>query len=201
MRRTVTTVGPKDDGRSMSLVEFDLAEVQPGYNYELSRGTIDASDIPNQPHLAQIKEVKRQVHGYDYQHPGRIELIATGSECKILIPSLESERHPDLAIYKSIMPLGSDIWSIWIPDIVIEIVSASSEFRDYVEKREEYFKFGVREYWILNAFQRELRVLKRAGDDWSDHIIRPPKLYKSRLLPGFAFDCALVFAAAEEAGL
>src|SRR5438445_3940729 len=105
MRRTVTTVGPQDNGRRMSLEDFDLAEAQEGYNYELSRGVVVVSDIPNQPHLAQIKDVKRQIHGYNHEHPGKIDTIASGSECKLLIVDLESERHPDLAIYKSPMPL------------------------------------------------------------------------------------------------
>ena len=97
------------------------------------------------------------------------------------------------------MPLGSDIWSTWIPDIIIEIVSAESQYRDYVLKREEYWKFGVREYWIIDAYRRELLVLRRGKSDWSEPHIRPPKLYKTRLLPGLEFDIAAVFAAAAEA--
>src|SRR5439155_15693987 len=151
MRRTILTVGPQDNGRHMSLEDFDVAEAQEGYNYELSRGVVVVIDIPNRQHLAQMMAVNRQVYAYDLQDPGKIDTIARGSECKLLIADFESERHPDLVIYKSRMPLGSNIWSTWIPDIVIEVVSAESQHRDYVEKREEYWKFGVREYWIIDA--------------------------------------------------
>jgi Uma2 family endonuclease len=185
----------------MSLEEFDLAEAQPGYNYELSRGVVVVSDIPGRPHLAQVTATRRQLSAYDLANPGKIYSIAGGSDCKLLLPDFDSERHPDIAVYKTAPASDENLWATWIPDILIEIVSAGSEYRDYVEKREEYWKFGVREYWILDAYRHEMRVLKRAGDDWSDHIIRPPKVYKTRLLPGFAFDCAAVFAAAEKAGL
>src|SRR5262249_37634734 len=158
-------------------------EAQEGYFYELNRGVVSVSDIPNQPHLAQIRVVQRQFYGYDHEHPGRINTIATGSECKLLIDEFDSERHPDLAIYKSLMPSGKDIWSVWIPDILIEIVSAESQFRDYILKREEYWKFGVREYWIIDAYRRELLVLRRGKNDWTEHRVRPPKMYKARLLP------------------
>jgi hypothetical protein len=41
MTRTTTTIlGPSYHGRPMSLDEFDLAERQEGYLYELSRGVI-----------------------------------------------------------------------------------------------------------------------------------------------------------------
>src|SRR5947209_3259843 len=144
MSKTVIKVGPRDQGRRMSLADFDHAEVQEGCLYELGRGVVVVSDIPNQRHLDQIPALKRQVHGYDATHRGRIHTIATGSECKILIETLESERHPDLAVYKSPpSQVGGERWSTWIPDLVVEVVSPGSEQRDYVEKREEYLLFGV----------------------------------------------------------
>jgi Uma2 family endonuclease len=35
------------------------------------------------------------------------------------------------------------------PDIVIEIISESSAYRDMVQKKKLYTKFGVKEYWIV----------------------------------------------------
>jgi len=40
MPKTIVKIGPMDDGRQMSLDDFDEAEVQPGFHYELSRGII-----------------------------------------------------------------------------------------------------------------------------------------------------------------
>jgi len=201
MRRTAITVGPQDNDQRMSLEDFDLAEAQEGYKYELSRGVVVVSDIPGRPHLAQVNSARLQFSSYLLANPGRIDAIAGGGECKLLLPSFESERHPDIAIYKNPPLTDEDLWSTWIPDILIEIVSASSEYRDYNLKREEYWKFGVREYWIIDALRRELLVLRRGKTDWNEHHIRPPKVYKTRLLPGFEFHVATVFAAAEAAGL
>jgi hypothetical protein len=44
----------------MSLQEFDQAEVQEGYTYELSRGVVVRSDVPNLSHLAQVNATRRQ---------------------------------------------------------------------------------------------------------------------------------------------
>jgi hypothetical protein len=105
-------LGPADDGRRMRLDDFDEAEGQEGYLYELSRGVVTVMDVPRKRHLAQITALKRQVHGYDAAHRGKIHTIATGSECKILIASLESERHADVAIYLTELPEEDDFWAL-----------------------------------------------------------------------------------------
>lgn len=199
MPKTATKVGPQDHGRRMSLVDFDHAEVQEGYLYELSRGVITVSDVPNLRHFAQINAIRRQIHAYDATHPGRIYSIGSGSECKLLLAGWESERHPDIAIYRTPPPDSENVWAEWVPDVLIEVLSRSSAHRDLVEKREEYFDFGVKEYWIFDADEVEMLVLTRSREKWNERRIRPPKIYRTRLLPGLEFDCSLVFAAADAA--
>jgi Uma2 family endonuclease len=198
MPKTVITIGPDDQGRRMSLEEFDRAEGQEGYLYELSRGVIKVMDVPDQRHLAQVDATRTKFYAYRLIDPDRIYRIAAGGECKILLAKLGSERHPDLAIYRFPPPGGKNIWASWIPAVVIEIISSGSQYRDYVEKREEYLLFGVREYWIINADSEEMRVLRRRGGQWHERIVRPPQLYRTRLLPGFEFDVARVFEAARQ---
>jgi len=89
---------------------------------------------------------------------------------------------------------------MWIPEIVIEIISAQSRHRDYEEKPEEYLQFGISEYSIIDEEKRKMVVLKRSRGEWSEQSIKPPKLYKPSLLPGLEFSCKKVFEAAELAG-
>lgn len=193
-------IGPADHGRSMSLPDFEHAEVQEGHLYELGRGVIIVSDVPSPRHLMQLNALRRQLHGYDLQHPGRIHSIAGGSECKILLADLESERHPDVALYKNPPPEGDDFWASWIPEIVVEVVSPGSQQRDYVEKREEYLRFGVREYWIVDAEREEVLVLRRSGGRWVERTLHASDTYRTRLLPDFVFACQPVFEAARSVG-
>ena len=192
----VVRVGPRDHGRRMSLKEFDHAEVVPGYLYELSRGVITVSDVPRPSHLAQVQDSREQFILYKLTNPGRIHSIGASGECKLLVWAFESERHPDIAVYKKRPPRVRDVWTKWIPDGAIEIVSRGSEKRDYEEKREEYLRFGVREYWIIDHARQQMLVLRRFRDRWTEKIVRPGERYRTRLLPGFEFDLARVFAAA-----
>jgi len=197
MSKTAIKIGPADHGRKMSLEEFDHAEVQEGYLYELSRGVITVSDVPGPFHFAQADAILLQLTAYRLAHPGRIVRIGTGSECKLLLPALQSERHPDVAVYRTPRPAVPNFWSVWVPEIVVEVVSPSSEERDYGEKREEYLAFGVREYWIFDYERREMVVLRQSAGEWNERTIRPPKVYRTRLLPGLEFSCAAVFEEAD----
>ncbi len=198
MLKAAIKVGPADHGRRMSLAEFDHAEVQEGYLYELGRGVIVVSDVPKKRHLYQVESIRDQLVAYKIANPGRIQIIAGGSDCKILVAGYESERHPDLTVYKTLPPReGEDFWSTWIPELVIEVVSRGSELRDYQEKREEYLAFGVHEYWIFDAEKEEMLVLQRVAGRWRERIVRPGEVYKTRLLPGLQFKCELVFQAAK----
>jgi Uma2 family endonuclease len=89
-------------------------------------------------------------------------------------------------------------WTIWFPEIVIEVVSPGSEQRDYEEKPEEYLRVGIREYWIVDAEKRETLVLRRSRGKWSPKTLRAGDIYETKLLPGFKFDCRPVFEAADK---
>src|SRR5208337_321376 len=143
--------------------DFDHAQGQEGYLYELSRGVIVVSDVPNWKHGAQVDAMRQMLALYRGQQRTHITSILGGGECKILLPGFESERHPDIAIYKHPPATQENFWATWIPDIAVEVVSPDSEHRDYVEKREEYLQVRVREYWIVDAGRQEMLVLRRRG--------------------------------------
>jgi Uma2 family endonuclease len=200
MPRTATIITPADDGRRMTLAEFENADTQNGAIYELGRGIIVMMNVPGLKHFAQVNVIRRQLAVYEIANPSAIYGIASGSDCKLLITSLESERHPDIAVYKTPPPSGPNHWSRWIPELVIEVVSPRGEERDYVEKREEYLRAGVHEYWIFDGDRREFMVLTRIGEQWAERRVRPPEKYASTALSGFEVNCAAVFAAADAVG-
>src|SRR5262249_15807747 len=178
MAQTGARAGPAGHGRRGSRDEFDRAEGQDGHLYELGRGVIVVSDVPSPRHLVQVLAIREQLSEYRRSNPGRVAVIAGSGECKILIADLESERHPDVAVYRT-PPPDEDVWRSWIPEIVIEVISPGSEQRDYVEKREEYLRFGVQEYWVVDADRREVLVLRRTAGRWKERVVRPPEVYRT----------------------
>jgi Uma2 family endonuclease len=196
MSRTAVQISPSDAGRRMSLEEFDQAETAQGHSFELSRGVITVVDVPGKPHFDQVYAVQKQLFRYDLDHPGVIYQIGGGGEAKLLIWDSVSERHPDLVVYKTPpSDEGKDLWSTWIPAIVIELVSVGSEERDYEQKPEEYLKFGVSEYWVVDSFRGagQLTVFRRHGGRWVQSVVNSPDTYRTKLLPGFELNLEAVF--------
>ena len=187
-------VGPRDHGRRIGFDEFAEADFQEGYHYELARGVIEVTDVPAVWHDLMLMAINLQFDGYILQTPGEIYLYAT--QPRLRLPAMESDRHPDRAIYLAPPPDGES-WTGWIPDIAIEVVSPGRENRqrDYVTKREEYLVAGVREYWIIDRDEEELIVLLRMGDTWSEKRFSAEVKYETPLLPGFTLDLGAVFEA------
>src|SRR5262249_46451376 len=161
------------------------------------RGVVVVSDVPGYPHLRLVSAIREQLVLYKARNPGQIHEILGTMECKVIVRDLESERHPDLAIFKRAPSQTKKLWIDWIPEIVIEVVSRGSEDRDYVEKREEYLARGIQEYWIVDGRRRRMLVLTRSRGRWTETFVEGGA-YATKLLPGFSLDLEQAFAAAEE---
>jgi Uma2 family endonuclease len=183
-----TRLGPGDHGRAMSLDEFTDAAGQPGFLYELARGVVEVIHVPELSHGSLVDAINDRLAVWRRDHPGVIHYKATGSECKLRLPGMQSERHPDLSVYLTPPPDPISPWDRWVPDIVIEVVSEGGEKRDYEDKRHEYLAAGVREYWIVDASKRLVLVLERVGDVFRERVVSD--LLATPLLPGFALRLA-----------
>lgn len=197
MIRTAAKIGPQDQGRRMSLADFDPIAVEEGFIYELSRGIITVSDVPGFAHMRQLTALRDSLILYKAAHPEEIFEVLGTMECKLLIGEFESERHPDLGVYKNEPPRKHDFWYDWVPDIAVEVVSRGSKRRDYQEKSEEYLALGIEEYWIVDAAKNQIVVLRRSRSKWVKKTLRRGDVYETKLLPGFQLDCTRILQAAD----
>lgn len=84
-------------------------------------------------------------------------------------------------------------------DLVMEVVSGavSDRYRDLIEKREEYARAGIPEYWIVDPEMKRVTVLTLAGDSYAVHgEFGQGEEAASVLLAGFGVGVTAVFAAA-----
>jgi Uma2 family endonuclease len=175
-----TRIGPSDSGRKMSLEEFREADEEEGYRYELAGGTVEVTEIPNTIHRRVVGNLYRAVGLYDHENPGLIETFGGGAEFRLWIPEMISGRNPDLGVVlEGTLP---DARGRTQPSLVAEVVSRRSGARDYETKRREYLVFGLHEYWIVDPFLRQVVLLVREGDSWSEQVLRGNQRIPSTLL-------------------
>jgi Uma2 family endonuclease len=76
-------------------------------------------------------------------------------------------------------------------DLAIEIVSSGAQAhqRDYHDKRRDYAKAGVSEYWIVDPEAKSITVLVLDGETFRDHgCFTPGQVASGELLGGFRVD-------------
>lgn len=196
LRKSVL-LGPQHNGRRMDLDRFDSATAPEGLVFELNKGIIEITDVPHPRHLTQLQEVRDQLVLYRATHPGAVYAISGSNDSKVLIASTQSERHPDLSVYLSPPPDVQDVWSMSVPEIVVEVVSPTSVRRDYHDKPAEYLEFGIDEYWIIDAQKQHMTAMIRWRGQWKSKIVKGSQKYTTRHLPGFSLDLSRVMAAAK----
>ena len=190
--RSLPRIGPHSNGMSMTVEEFDAIEnYDDCYRYELIRGVLIVSPIPSAAEADPNGELEFMLRTYRRSHPQGESLDAT--LCERYVHLAESRRRPDRAIWAGlgrVPDLERDV-----PAIVVEFVSKSKRdrVRDYVEKRQEYLDLGIREYWIIDRFQRFMTVIR---PDQPDLIVKETEIYQTPLLPGFELPLAEIFKAA-----
>lgn len=192
-------IGPSDHGKRMSFARFVTCSFEDGWLYELARGVIVVTEVPGPSHGRIVYRLARLFILYNETHPGVINYQAGGMECRLRLPGMRSDRHPDQAVYLDPEPEGPEPWTRWSPHLVVEVVSKGGKRRDYVEKREEYLRLGAREYWIVDPIARRLVVLTRAGDTWDEAVFAPGATYHCPTLPGLVVDPADLLGPGETA--
>jgi Uma2 family endonuclease len=191
---TAIRIGPADHGRAMTLEEFMDAETEEGYRYELARGVLEVSEVPNDPHGEIVCLLIGALWEYRKQHPGVIQRSGGAGEFRLWLPGMISGRIPDVAVVLTNTP--KDRRGRRPPSLVMEVVSEGSEVhqRDYSTKRQEYLAFGIREYWIVDPVVRMVTILVRDGDVWVEQVFRDGQKATSSILPGLAIETSTLWA-------
>jgi Uma2 family endonuclease len=183
MASLATRIGPADHGRAMTLEEFRDAEEEPGYRYELARGVLEVTEVPNDSHGQIVSNLYRMIARFDQAHPGIILRYGGAGEFRLWLPGMISGRNPDAAVVLRGAP--KNLRGRRLPALAVEVVSMGSKTRDYETKRQEYLVFGLAEYWIVDPQARRVTVLIRDGDVWTERAFQDDQVIAGVVLPGF----------------
>ena len=113
---------------------------------------------------------------------------------KALVQLKRSDVAPDVCFWKQETADGftNDMNAYPPPNLVVEVLSKSTQGRDRGEKKDAYEADGVREYWIVDARAHTIEVYELAKDKHGRMVFHLRETYgieqdfRSLLLPGFS---------------
>ncbi len=190
-KQKTSCFGPQDNGILMTPREFDRGDFMEGWRYELIKGILIVSPTPLRNERDPNDELGYLLRVYQETHPLGHSLDATLAEEEITAGG--NRRRVDRAIWAGLgrLPRRRET-----PTITVEFVSEGrrDRERDYLAKKEENLTVGVKEYWIIDRFQRAMTVYTRRG---RRRVIGEDQAHKTDLLPGFELPLARLFALAD----
>jgi Uma2 family endonuclease len=150
-----TKLGPADHDRPLSLEEFEAAEFEDGFKYELIAGRLCVSPQANFAQHWLERWLVRQLDNFSDEHPEVLAFVATKGRVYLPEGTEATVPEPDFALYRD-LPAGNveDInWQLLSPFIVGEILTADDGAeKDLVRNPALFIQVPtVQEYWVLDG--------------------------------------------------
>ena len=191
------TIGIESNGMLMSPDEFDaVGDYNHDYRYELVHGVLVVNPIPSLGEVGPNELLGNLLYAYQQYHEQGKALDATWPERYIRLS--DSRRRADRVIYVGLGRMPNE--DVDLPAIAVEFVSRARRnwIRDYERKRKEYEAVGLKEYWVIDRFERAMTVYRFQKRKTTETTIHPPEIYATPLLPGFELKLAQLFDYADE---
>lgn len=177
-------LGADANGMLMSPEEFDsVQDYDENYRYELVHGVLVVTPIASEGEAGPNEILGFLFWSYQAQHPSQKVIDFTIPERYIRTPT--SRRRADRVVWVGLGRMPN--FKTDIPAIAIVFPSAGqrNRRRDYLDKREEYLAAGVREYWIIDRFDRRMTVVRKLPRGEKEILVAEGETYTTPLLPGF----------------
>jgi Uma2 family endonuclease len=122
------------------------------------------------------------------------ELGWVGEE-KVLVTLTRNDFEPDIVFYgrEKAAALKPDQLQFPAPDLVVEVLSETTEARDRGVKLEDYAAHGIREYWLVDPEREFVEQYELAGDRYALRVKQTDGTLRSEIVPGFAVPVRAVF--------
>lgn len=106
---------------------------------------------------------------------------------------------PDVSfLHRDRLHLAGEVYVQGAPDLAVEVISPSSRQYDAFEKRINYARAGVEEYWLVDPIERSVAIYTLEEDQFV-RAVQPGDILRSQVLPGYWLHLAWIFPPAGEA--
>jgi Uma2 family endonuclease len=161
-------------------------------NYQLIEGDLIMAPSPSFNHQSILLKLSRLIGNFLEQSPLGCICIAP---LDVHLSDIDVYQPDLLFIRKENEGIIEEHGIEGVPDLVVEILSKSSEKYDLGPKRTVYARTGVTELWIGDPTKRSLAVYRLAEDrDTPFATYKAGQKFTSEVLPGLTIDLTGIFA-------
>jgi Uma2 family endonuclease len=180
--KTELRLGVADHGVKLTREEFGEAQYEEPWRYERVNGRLYVMSPAGHDHQKPNNRFRSLIAAYEVAHPEIVEYVYSEAW---FATTKTNDRIADIGVFlvasknKGTIPDRA-------PDLTFEFVSGGGEDRkrDYVDKRAEYLRVGVKKYVIVDSFDRRVTVLRRVRGRFVQSNLGPADTYTTTLLPG-----------------
>jgi Uma2 family endonuclease len=165
-----------------------------GERYEIIDGITYAMASPAAIHQKVSRELTGMINEFLRGKP--CEVFAAPFDVRLSPEDDNSDTtvvQPDILVVCDPSKLSDGKACKGAPDLIIEILSASSVMMDRKVKAEKYREAGVKEYWVVNSDTPEVLVNRLADGHYVPNVYKD--YVKSSVLPGLTIDLNSIRAA------
>ncbi|MFB9276238.1 type II toxin-antitoxin system prevent-host-death family antitoxin [Cohnella cellulosilytica] len=184
-------------GRKAAFDEFQaLSKDGSEERYEYIDGEIYAMASPTTDHQTALMELAVIFHGWSQGKSCRPFVAPYDIQLR-RIERLEQLNvvQPDLMIICDLEEhLAEDGYYKGVPALLVEILSESTRRKDLLRKADLYMRSGVKEYWIVNPFSKEIMIYRFADWEIAENVtFRLGETAKSYIFEGLLAELNRVF--------
>jgi Uma2 family endonuclease len=194
MASVLLRLGPDDHGRQLTFDDFDAADFEPGFRYEIIDGRLYVSTAPNPAEHILENWLFLKLVAYSAHHQAVINYVSYRSRVFVHSRKKDTAPEPDIAAFED-FPLGRPFKEIRWQDmgavLVAEVLVEGDPEKDLTRNLELYLAVpSVREYWVLdgrdNPDEPTLIQHRRHGKRWVVRSFPYGSTFTTKLLPGFS---------------
>ena len=182
--------------REQKLRQKFYADITPEHKWEFIQGEVIMHSPALNRHLMATKHVLGPLDAFTRVHKLGVVYVEKAMTC---FPRNDYE--PDVIFFgtSKLGLIDADTLKFPIPDLIVEVLSPSTEQRDRGIKFQDYALHGVGEYWIIDTVAETVELYRLDGNRYPPTPPQADGLLSSDVVPGFELPVRAIFDEAENA--
>ncbi len=155
------------ENQKVTYEEFLMLSEESENRYEYIDGEVYLLASPTYTHQNIIMEISNQM--YQWFKGKKCRALTAPFDVTLLKEDNKNVVQPDIIVVCDTENVNEKGRYMGTPSLVVEVLSESTRRKDLIKKLDLYLQSGVREYWVVNPFNREVYVYFNEELDIKDY--------------------------------